>query len=165
MDWTEKKREEAEKTLLRWYRKTDQVKEWSIPVYDVLEALEDDLNTSLALSRMRSLSPEQLRSAMKLMGLGTSETVDWWREKSVDTTMYGSTGDTPLFSSEIRPFLEQWQKLRDEKNYVQADELKKELEATGLKLSATLGVPRAEISAEFSPSKLEALRKYLGGTT
>ena len=161
MDWTEKKREEAEATLVRWYRKTDKLTAKGYVSSSVEAALSDDLNTHLALSTMHQLSPEPLKASMQILGLGTAEGVDWWRSKGVEVTMTSATGDTPLYLSELGPFLEVWQSLRDAKRYEDADQLKTELEATGLKLSARLGEPSAQISSDFHPSKLEPLKAKL----
>ena len=51
MDWTEKKREEAEKTLRRWHRLLDPVQPGQ-PDPDILAALSDDLNTASALNML-----------------------------------------------------------------------------------------------------------------
>ena len=70
MDWTEKKRADAEKTLRKWYALTDHVTPSTRISLEVLDALGDDLNTSAAITKMRELQrrPELLKGAMKLLG-------------------------------------------------------------------------------------------------
>ncbi|WP_299042304.1 cysteine--tRNA ligase [uncultured Tateyamaria sp.] len=79
MDWTEKKRAEAEATLRKWAGLVDGVAPGALPPL-VLEALSDDLNTPLAITHMHKLASEGdaagLASALTLMGinLDASET-------------------------------------------------------------------------------------------
>jgi cysteinyl-tRNA synthetase len=65
MDWTEKKREDAEKRLIAWFRKTDGVTPAKVVPARVVAALADDLNTHLALTEMNSLSAPYLKAAMR----------------------------------------------------------------------------------------------------
>ncbi len=158
MDWTAEKAREAKSRLAKWYQMTDGV-EASLSVNSaVLTALLDDLNTHLAITEMGRLSPPDLKSAMRLLGLPDAEKYDWCRELDVVLVGTSSEGDLPLYTSEIAPFLRRWQELRDQKNYKEADRLKSQLEATGLRLSATAGSPNAKVLPEFDPSKLEALK-------
>lgn len=158
MDWTAEKAREAKSRLAKWYQMTDGV-EASLSVNSVvLTALLDDLNTHLAITEMGRLSPPDLKSAMRLLGLPDAEKVNWFRELDVVLVGTSSEGDVPLYTSEIAPFLRRWQELRDRKEYEEADRLKSQLEATGLRLSATAGSPNAKVLPEFDPSKLDALK-------
>ena len=158
MDWTARKAKEAEKRLIAWYRKTDGVEAAKVVPARVLDALADDLNTHLALTEMNSLSAPYLKAAMSLVGLGEAENVEWFRKADDVWVGTASSGETPAYMDVLKPFLIQWQALRDAKNYQEADELKAKLEDTGLKLSIIGGGPHAQISADFDPSRLEALK-------
>ena len=52
MDWTEKKREEAEKTLQRWWNELTGVPPAAKPCQSVIEALAADLNGAQAISEL-----------------------------------------------------------------------------------------------------------------
>ena len=161
MDWTAEKAREAADTLRRWYGLTDGVEPESTTLFWIINALKDDLNTPSAISTMHELarngSAGQLKAAMQLLGLSDAEEVDWFRSHSVALGT-GSAGDTPLYTNQILPFLQRWQELRIQKRYAEADNLKKELEATGLRILNTQHGPHAEIPNGFDPAKLEALK-------
>ncbi|MEO1454019.1 MAG: cysteine--tRNA ligase [Pseudomonadota bacterium] len=150
MDWTEKKREEAEKRLTRWFRKTDGVEASPTVSASVLAALADDLNTHLALSEMDKMGAKPLKAAMRLMGFPDAEDVAWFRTASVGMT---DAGDQTL-----RDLMARWQVLRDAKDYAGADMLKAAIEAAGVKLSVSDGIPSADLQPDFDPTKLDALK-------
>ena len=151
MDWTEKKRVEAEKRLTAWYRKTDGVEAAKVVPARVLDALADDLNTHLALTEMNSLSAPYLKAAMALVGLPEAEDVEWFRDGQ--SQFVDASGDGVL-----EELLQRWQALRAEKDFAAADALKGHMEETGLKLSVVGGEPSAEVLPGFDAAKLEALR-------
>lgn len=80
MDWTEKKRKEAEATLRKWHLQTKGI------VADLSKecatgALADDLNTSEVIMRMHSLSDQgevvALKATAEMLGLLTPELSEW----------------------------------------------------------------------------------------
>ena len=154
MDWTDRKRQETEKRLTAWYRKTDGVEAAKTVPARVLDAIADDLNTHLALTEMNSLSAPYLKAAMRLIGLPDAEDVEWFRERETQMVGANASGE----QAALGPLLQRWQALRDARDYGAADDLKGQLEDTGLKLSVIGGAPHAEVLPEFDPSKLEALK-------
>ena len=154
MDWTDRKRQEAEKRLTAWFRKTDGVEAAKTVPARVLDALADDLNTHLALTEMNSLSAPYLKAAMRLIGLPDAEEVEWFRERDTQVVGADATGEVAA----LGPLLQRWQELREARDYGAADDLKGRLEETGLKLSVIGGAPHAEILPEFDPARLEALQ-------
>jgi cysteinyl-tRNA synthetase len=81
MDWTEKKRAEAEKTLRKWYglaRSGDAVPE------GVVTALADDLNTHQALAEMYRLDGAELGAALSLLGLWEGQVPAWAEAPGAD---------------------------------------------------------------------------------
>ncbi len=162
MDWTAEKANEARKTLQGWFNLTDGIATDPEMDWWIAEELADDLNTSAALTKMHQLAKDttagQLKSALSLLGFPASEHLDWWREEVVTLSGTNSTGPAPLYLEQVTPFLQRWQDLRISKNYGAADELKRRLEATGLKISNSQYGPSATVPHDFDPAKLEALQ-------
>jgi cysteinyl-tRNA synthetase len=162
MDWTEKKRDEARKRLVKWFSKTDGVVAAKVVPNRVVDALSDDLNTHLALSEMESLSAPYLKAAMRLVGLPDAEEVDWFRgevEQVVGVMHSGGEGlqDAQSLLSDL---LGKWEDLRAAKDYAAADDLKNSLEKMGISVRATGRGPEASLAsnATLDPAKLEALK-------
>ncbi|MDP2740351.1 MAG: cysteine--tRNA ligase [Pseudorhodobacter sp.] len=75
MDWTERKREEAEDTLRRWRRMfsealNDDCQLLVEPADEVVEALANDLNTAEAIKRLHDLYGEILKADNGIIALG-----------------------------------------------------------------------------------------------
>jgi cysteinyl-tRNA synthetase len=162
MDWTAEKASEARKTLQGWFNLTDGIAADTTNDWWIAEELADDLNTPAAIGKLHQLAKgstaAQLKSAMNLLGFKDADELDWWREEIVTLAGTHSTGTTPLYLKEVAPFLQRWQDLRLAKNYEAADDLKRSLEATGLKISNSKFGPTATIPHGFDPAKLEALQ-------
>lgn len=157
MDWTEKKREEAEKTLRNWFHVTDGVEPASDAPSEVVNLLASDLNTAGAIAEMHGLASRNdapaLKASMQLLGLPNAEDVDWFRSAVNSTVVHNA----PELLEKLDPILKKWQELRNAKDYAAADELKKNIEACGLKLSVGHAGPEAEPTEQFDPTKLEGL--------
>ncbi|MEO0401044.1 MAG: cysteine--tRNA ligase, partial [Pseudomonadota bacterium] len=77
MDWTEKKRAEAEKTLRKWVALLDGAEARQKPHLDVIAALADDLNTPLAITLLHQhanavsdgFSAGRFAATLSIMGL------------------------------------------------------------------------------------------------
>jgi cysteinyl-tRNA synthetase len=156
MDWTEEKRREAEATLRKWFTLTDGAEApVEIPGY-MVDILNNDLNTPGFLALIHRLANaekvDEVRAGLQLLGFPQAGNVDWFRGAPHAVSTWGGYHDR------LRPLLSEWQRLRDKKQYVEADELKNALEAVGLKLSVTQSGPHADILEGFDPSKLEALK-------
>ncbi|HRW15776.1 cysteine--tRNA ligase [Amaricoccus sp.] len=161
MDWTEEKVAQAKETLLGWYRLTDGLEADPEPDGRVAQELADDLNTPAAIAKLHQLasgsSARQLKSGMRLIGLPDAEQVDWFRTLRVTLASTAATGHTPLYAKEIAPFLQAWEDLRNARKYEDADRLKMQLEALGLRVAATKFGPHADVPHDFDATKLEAL--------
>ncbi|MGR3490630.1 MAG: cysteine--tRNA ligase [Shimia sp.] len=87
MDWTERKREEAEVTLRRWRGLIAGVVPGQVDA-EVVEHLSNDLNTSGALTRLGELAKAgeaaTLAASAQLMGLLTDELAGWEAAPEVD---------------------------------------------------------------------------------
>ena len=161
MDWTEEKVAQAKETLLGWYRLTDGLEADPESDWWVAQELADDLNTPAAIAKLHQLasssSARQLKSAMRLIGLPDAEQVEWFRTLRVTLASTAATGHTPLYAKEIVPFLQAWDDLRNARKYEDADRLKMQLEALGLRAAATKFGPHADVPHDFDATKLEAL--------
>jgi len=162
MDWTEKKVKEATKKLSKWFRKTDGLDEpWKVP-NRVVAALEDDLNTHLALSEMEQMSAPALKASMQLLGFPDAENVDWFREDAetlVSVSLVGE-GNLSEYQRLLQSVLTKYQSLRDAKHYSEADTIKNALSDIGVTVQIMGDGPNAHISdkSKFDPAKLEALK-------
>ncbi len=162
MDWTEKKRDEARKRLVKWFSKTDGVDAAKMVPNRIVVALADDLNTHLALSEMESLSAPYLKAAMRLVGLPDAEDVDWFRGEVEQIIGVATSGDQNLEQAQtlLTEILRKWENLRAAKDYASADDLKAKLEGMGVSVRATGAGPEASLAsnAKLDPAKLEALK-------
>ncbi|THH38899.1 cysteine--tRNA ligase [Aliishimia ponticola] len=158
MDWTEKKRQEAEMRLTAYFKATENVEAAQSVPQKLVDALANDLNTHLALSELvhlhnNSMLPE-LKSGLRFLGFPDAEDVEWFR----GGTKMAALSNLSDHSTLLLELLSRWQEFRDKKEYAAADELKQKLEATGLKLSVGVAGPEAEPTGDFDPAKLEALK-------
>ena len=159
MDWTEKKREEAEKRLAQWFRKTDGVQAAPTVPSSVEAALSDDLNTHLAITEMGRLGGKPLKAAMRLLGFPDAEEVDWFRSEEAVVIGAGSNEGLNIKQELLEVLALRWHNLRTiEKDYSAADALKAQIEAAGVVLKAGPDGPQANLKRDFNPSKLEALK-------
>jgi cysteinyl-tRNA synthetase len=168
MDWTEKKREEAEKTLRRWHRLMNGIVPSTV-AFEVRSALSDDLNTYKALEFLghlgqtlyqmagnrydiddpqsipenwNSLAAEFLASA-QLLGLLLPESGNWMKSVSLDG------------------FIEKMKTLREQamstKDFSKLDELKAALLDAGVEVKMSKSGIDLVPSVGFDPAKLEGL--------
>jgi cysteinyl-tRNA synthetase len=79
LPWTDALVAQARATLDGLYRKAQDIEPGAVDE-SVVEALEDDLNTPLALSRLASIDdPARLRASAQLLGLLTSTSGQWFQ--------------------------------------------------------------------------------------
>ena len=161
IDWTEDKREEAEKTLVQWYNATEGVVPAGAPDPLFVAALADDLNTSGAMSRLHSLARSQefarLKASMRMLGFRDSEELDWWRTAVVYLPSVAKAGTGSMHVGLIAPLLDRMQQARISKNYSEADRLRNAMIASGLKISVGKHGPIAEVPRQFDPTLLRDL--------
>ena len=173
MNWTEKKRKEAEATLRKWRTMTDSVEATSVSA-GVLAALADDLNTSRAISEMRGLAKSgnagALRASGELLGFLTKEMGDWnWRPRvhtrsvSVSAKAKVTARPTVVLGPKsvdllVGKILEGRDLARASRNFERADELRDNLEKAGVLVKDTAEGVSWEYSPDFDPAKLESLK-------
>jgi cysteinyl-tRNA synthetase len=152
MDWTEKKREEAEATLRKWRRQTGSLEPAPEPYADVLSALADDLNTAGALSAMHQLShvsdARTLLASARLLGLLQKDTGDWTARPGVD----------PAVSMWIEQLLGARVSAKAARNFERADAIRAGLVSAGVEVRDTPTGSEWELTPSFDLAKLDALR-------
>jgi cysteinyl-tRNA synthetase len=175
MDWTEKKREEARKTLQKWHDITKDVEPGTVPDA-VLDALFDDLNTAGAISALHKCAGEGDASALlagaRLMGLLTDKLSNWpWRAKKVGvsvmvptveisvkahapTVIAGNDNDLSRCAKKVSDARERAMKTKD---FSEVDRLKSALVEAGVEVRMSKSGVELVPGPEFDASKLEAL--------
>ncbi|MBQ0804146.1 MAG: cysteine--tRNA ligase [Sulfitobacter sp.] len=164
MDWTEKKREEAEKTLRKWMNLT-----WNLQPFDAglfepdpkfVEAIADGLNTHLALVYLNGLTaqPQKLLDHARWLGF-LSDKARLEEEKARRAYSSGSgTGASELLAS----LRQRMDALRNDaklsKNFDLVDVFKAALLDAGAEVRMSKDGVEVIAGPNFDPTKLEALK-------
>jgi len=134
-NWTEAGVREAKRTLDHWYELTEEIEAAGGINADVLEALEDDLNTPKVLAVMHGLRHEaahgdagaaaQLKASAQFLGLLQHSRADWmaWRPAAV-----------ALDEEEIGRLIAARSAAREGKDFAEADRIRDELAGMGVAL-------------------------------
>jgi cysteinyl-tRNA synthetase len=134
-NWTEKGLEDARRTLDHWYELTADAPPGAPLCADVLQALEDDLNTPQAIAALHALRSEAakgskpaaacLKSSAQLMGLLQLTQNEWkaWRPASLS-----------IDEHRVRNLIAARNGARRAKNFKEADRIRDELAAMGIQL-------------------------------
>jgi len=132
MDWTEKKRAEAEKTLRKWREITRDV-EASEASPALVAALADDLNTAGALAELHRLAgagdAARLKASAALLGLLGDE-MGYWAEDELDTP-------TDWFIAKAEFWINERAKAKQAKDFQRADEIREKLAQIGVMITDT----------------------------
>ena len=146
MDWTEKKREEAERTLRKWRELSSGEKAGEVSPA-IVAALADDLNTAGALAELHRLAgagdAAGLKASAALLGLLGAEMGAW--AETTGLTAY----ETKM--SEARAAAMQT------KDFSEVDRLKAAFIAAGLEVRMSKDGVELVPSAGFDAGKLEGL--------
>ncbi|WP_224814653.1 cysteine--tRNA ligase [Hasllibacter sp. MH4015] len=142
MDWTEKKREEAEKTLRKWY---DAARPGGAVPEAVVAALADDLNTHAALAEIHRLGGADLGAALSLMGLWDGTVPDWATAFDVDLSAF----EDRLRAARVTAM--------QSKDFSEVDALKTALLGAGVEVRMTKENVELLPGPDFDPAKLEDL--------
>ena len=145
MDWTEKKRQEAEATLRKWAGIVGDTAPGDMPA-EVVDSLSDDLNTPLALTQMHRMAGEWdaagLSAALTLMGVKLSALSD---------------SDAP----DLTALANRMSALRAEamatKDFAAVDAMKASLLAAGVEVRMSKAGVELVPGAKFDAAQLEAL--------
>ncbi|MEL6643713.1 MAG: cysteine--tRNA ligase [Pseudomonadota bacterium] len=164
MDWTEKKREEAEATLRKWFSQLEASLVQSNVPNTFLELLKDDLNSPGGLAALHRLSDSGdvagLRGGLEILGLLNGQVPDWAKTSGISLEGVNVIASINV-SQPLEPLAKiarRWQAMRDEKKFEDSDGLKTALNELGIELRSTKDGPEIEASRAFDPAKLEALK-------
>ena len=158
MDWTEKKREEAEATLRKWWQMTAAIDVLGIePSEAFLSALSDDLNTPAAITELHRLAKVgdigALEAGLGLLGL--EEPADF-------ATSTWSVGLKSAQLDELSKLGRRLSSLRDvaksTKDFSPVDSLKSALTKAGVEVRMSKDGVELIAGPNFDPAKLEALK-------
>jgi len=148
MDWTEKKRQEAEATLRKWYAQAERALDNSDPHPGVVAAISDDLNTASAITELHVLSKSDdvvsLRASLRFLGFLDKGVPDW--AKGADL---GWLADRLL---DLRA------KAMETKDFSALDAFKTALTEAGVEVRMSKTGVELAPAAGFDPTKLEALK-------
>lgn len=147
MDWTAKKAEEAEATLRKWRKLTHGCQSSKAISNEVIDALNDDLNTSKAITVLHGLAKtgdiEGLKSSAQILGLLSDHMGAWAEENTFDLSKLEK-----LISISR-------DKAMKTKEFSELDNLKKSFIAAGLDVQMSKDGIKLIKSPNFNSSKLE----------
>ncbi|WP_289042013.1 cysteine--tRNA ligase [uncultured Aliiroseovarius sp.] len=169
MDWTEKKRAEAESHLRHWHKlerqglskKLEDDEITDLVDQQLLDALGDDLNTHEAMLRLK-----QLRKEAEMFAKKDSEAI---RRFFANVRFMGFTdldvGRLDRMTSVkkavdevlLKGMIDELQSARSAKDWAKADSIKARLAAAGVKIMIGQSKVDYEFTTDFDPSKLEDL--------
>jgi cysteinyl-tRNA synthetase len=177
MDWTEKKREEAETALYNWRSYAARLPSGKLTrVLDepeieprLLELLADDLNTAGARGILSELGKalkdgnasagRRLNGSLSLLGLDLNKDDIVRRLAAQTETGIARVDLQRLHKDEIGTILERRTAAREAKDFALADRIRDELASAGVKImDVPDGPPNWEITSSFDPAKLEVLK-------
>ena len=148
MDWTDRKRADADATLRKWREMTADVAAGAVSD-NVIAALADDLNTAGAMAELFKLASagqaETLKASAQMLGFLTDELGGWDR---VDTGDHGPR---------IEALLIERAEARKAKDFARADALRDGFAAAGVLVKDTADGATWEAGPNFDPSKLNEL--------
>jgi cysteinyl-tRNA synthetase len=162
MDWTEKKREEAEKTLERWHRITVDLSPTPLSEFvaseDLAEALADDLNTHLAFVYLRALhdQPQKLLDHARWFGFLCD--ADRAAFKQTSTLFSHGRGPSLELAALGRKLSELRNQAKSSKDFSDVDAMKETLADAGVEVRMSKEAVELIPGPNFDPAKLEALR-------
>jgi len=154
MDWTEKKRAEAEVTLRKWYRVVEGFAPNDVPHWHVVDALNEDLNTPGAISALHTVfksvemnghNRSKLKGSLQLLGLMDDEIPRWAKAAEIDLSELAAK----LNGARIEAV--------QTKDFSQVDALKNQLIDAGLEVRMSKAGVELVPGPELNREKLEAL--------
>ena len=162
MDWTERKRFDAEEKLKKWHKIVKDVKVNRFANYEnaerwgIVEAVASDLNTPLALKRLEELA--------NIAERGDDQKKRWFKESA---NFLGLLTDelgkwVTLADGILQELANKLGDLRDAarvtKDFTEVDAMKSALVAAGVEVRMSKDGIALEAKPSFEPAKLEALK-------
>jgi cysteinyl-tRNA synthetase len=146
LPWTGKAIADARRTLDHWYELTADAKDGSPLCADVLEALQDDLNTPQAIAALHALRAEAasgsqgaaacLKASARLMGLLQLDAAAWkaWRPAGLQ-----------IDEAKVEALIAARSAARKAKDFQEGDRIRDELAAMGIQLKDSKDAATGEI--------------------
>ena len=150
LSWTESTLQEARRTLDHWYELTAEAPDGAPLCADVLQALEDDVNTPQAIAALHALRSEAakgakpaaacLKASARLMGLLQSSPTQWkaWRPAALTVD-----------ENRIETLIAARDAARKAKSFKEADRIRDELAAMGIQLKDAKDPTTGEIKTTW----------------
>jgi cysteinyl-tRNA synthetase len=154
LPWSERLVLESRRTLDHWYELTDGARDGAPLCADVLEALEDDLNTPKAMAALHALRSEavkgsaeakaSLKASARHMGFLQQSLADWkaWRPAG-----------TAIDEARVRELVAARLEARKRKDFAESDRLRDELAAMGVSLKDTRNKATGETETSWELSR------------
>ncbi|MEP0950948.1 MAG: cysteine--tRNA ligase [Paracoccaceae bacterium] len=166
MDWTEKKREEAHRTLSEWFALTAGVEPSTYGVDTAFEFISNDLDIHNAFELARAFAfrgqSEELLGVMVALGLKPSN--DWWVQRNLEKDSVGifyGGPENPNLEKLAMEIGSKLCKLRVSavatKNFDHFDSEKQLLTSAGVEVQISPNGVKLRFPDGFDPSKLEGL--------
>ncbi|CAN0594842.1 unnamed protein product, partial [Ectocarpus sp. 12 AP-2014] len=160
MDWTEKKRQEAESVLWRWHELTFDLEptdpEEFQPSSNLVTALSDDLNTHLALTFIHALqaTPQALLDHARFLGFLGDEAREVYLEHHKSVAM--GSGPSAILADLAMKLDHMRRQAFETKDFSQVDAFKSQLSDAGLEVRMSKNDVQLVPDHNFDPAKLEA---------
>jgi cysteinyl-tRNA synthetase len=154
LPWTERAIADARRTLDHWYELTADAVDGAPICADVLEALEDDLNTPQAIAALHALRSEAargarpaaacLKSSARLMGLLQLDAAAWkaWRPAALR-----------IVEARMEALIAARDAARKAKDFKEADRLRDEIAAMGIQLKDSRDPATGEIRTTWEAKR------------
>ena len=147
MDWTVKKAQEAEATLRKWRKLTKDIQDSKLISEEVIEALNDDLNTSKAITALHGIAKrgdaKTLKASAQLLGLLNNQMGGWVEENTFDLSALEAL------------ILDVRDKAMKTKDFSELDNLKSSFISAGLDVQMSKDGIKLIVGLQFDSSKLE----------
>ena len=147
MDWTVKKAQEAEATLRKWRKLTKDIQDSKLISEEVIEALNDDLNTSKAITALHGIAKrgdaKTLKASAQLLGLLNNQMGGWVEENTFDLSALEAL------------ILDVRDKAMKTKDFSELDNLKSSFISAGLDVQMSKEGIKLIVGLQFDSSKLE----------
>jgi cysteinyl-tRNA synthetase len=171
IDWTERKVDEATRTIRKWRQLTAGIAAAGRPPDWFVDVVKNDLNTADAIASLHDMAEandrEEMLASACLLGLLTSELADWdWKKAEITVvpavgTAHGTSTAVGVGAVEtdierrINHLVEERLVARQQRDFARADRLRDLLAEAGVKLNDTTAGSEWSLAPDFDARKLD----------